>query len=176
MQYTTIILLAVTLPVFAGDPIVATNSISSNNSVKSAEYAVASESDRTGLAIKVTLEQGGKEVTSFTAYVTVAPNNDIFCKGVLSFNTSYWRVTLRGAIPNLQGDSSIEVDVEDLKLLTKESNGAIVPTTIFSVSQRPKELGKYRLGEIRGMALKLEISRAEQIADGKTPETPHPPH
>jgi hypothetical protein len=160
MKYTNIILLAVTLPVFAGDPMVASDPITASDSEKSAKLTVASETEKTDLAMRVTLEQGGKVVTGFTAYTT-SFHNDVYCKGVVSSDNLYWRVSLNGNIRELRDISTIEVEVEDLNHLLKKSEGDVVPTIIFNTAQRSKGLGKYILGEIHGMTLKLEISKAE---------------
>jgi hypothetical protein len=44
----------------------------------------------------------------------------------------------------------------------KKSEGDVVPTLIFNVAQRSKGLGKYIWGEIQGMTLIVEITKAEQ--------------
>jgi hypothetical protein len=119
------------------------------------------------LRIKVFLEKDGKEVGSYTAYVSIADDGgeSVFCEGAIKVSDNlHWRINISADLEQLS-HSRFRVDVDDLNMFKKNSDGETVPIGIFSGRQQSKGIGDYLCGELHGMTLKVAIAKeAEQAA------------
>jgi len=123
------------------------------------------------LKIKVFLEKDGKEIGSYTAYVSVADvsSSEVFCEGVIKISDSlYWRINLSADLEQMNF-SRLRVDVNDLNMFKKNKDGESVPISIFCSSQQSKGFGNYLCGELQGMTLRVVIGKAEQVVPPNGP-------
>lgn len=120
--------------------------------------------------IKVTLEDSDKEVTSFVAYCSEDANTKkLYCTGsLLHGDFGYWRLNLEAPLRDNLPDADIEIDIEDLKSFTKDSSGSITPMSIFSTRIQSSGPGSYLIGQVQGMTIKVEISKAERTTQAPT--------
>jgi len=119
------------------------------------------------LRIKVFLEKDGKVVGSYTAYVSIADadGESVFCEGAIKVSDNlHWRINISADLEQLS-HSRLRIDVDDLNMFEKNSDGKTVPIGIFSGRQQSKGLGDYLCGELQGLTLKVAIGKeAEQAA------------
>ena len=70
--------------------------------------------------------------------------------------------------------ADLEIEVDDLKAFAKSAEGIIEPIRIFTAAQKTKGLGTYSVGQLQGMTIKVEISKAEQDGGGQPAALPVP--
>lgn len=127
-------------------------------------------------AIKVLVENAGKEEANYMAMCSPNPDGNhlgIYSRGCLAIgDTGRWRVSVQADLQD-SPHADLSVEVEDLKAFRKNGDGEIVPIEIFSTTLQSKGPGHYTIGELQGMTIKVEISKAGEAAAGQPKiETP----
>jgi hypothetical protein len=112
---------------------------------------------------RVLFEKDGKELGSFTAYGSIdAEGRYLSCTGSIALSDSgLWRISIQADL-KAQEYSDVAVEVEDMKLLRKLADGDVTPVRIFSTQLQSKGVGRYSFGEVQGVTLRVEITKAEQ--------------
>jgi hypothetical protein len=80
----------------------------------------------------------------------------------------YWRLNLEARMRDNVPDADIEIDIDDLKSFTKDTSNAIIPMKIFSTMIQSNGPRTYLIGQVQGMTIKVEISKAERTAQAPT--------
>lgn len=124
---------------------------------------VETRKERGDFTVKVIIEKDGKELASYEAHCSEDPDSkQLYCKGVVSFrDTAYWRVRVQADLRDVEY-ANVEVEVDDMNTVGKDSDGNLVPIEIFSTVMHSRGPGAYQIGLVQEVNLKVEITKAEQ--------------
>jgi hypothetical protein len=120
---------------------------------------------------KLIIEKDGKEVGRYTAFGSFNPDSKmLYCEGTVALSdTGLWRIQVDADL-EASDQADVSIEVEDMKL-RGTSEGSVFPQTIFSTQLQSKGIGSYLFGEVQGMTVRVEITKAEQPAHGDAEES-----
>ncbi len=129
--------------------------------------------ERGDFTVKVIVEKDGKELSSYEAHCSEDPDSkQLYCKGVVSFyDTAYWRVRVQADLRDVEY-ANVEVEVDDMKVVGKDSDGHLAPIEIFSTVMQSRGPGAYQIGSVQEVNLKVVIAKAEQASTGQPATRP----